>query len=73
MTFLGINPGDTMDWKQYIIKKSILNNNIPHEWNALNSNGMSGQGNGFKLNPSEYQILPYCGSSCWFSGSFRVL
>lgn len=66
---LGINPGDGMDWEPFITKASLLNGNIAHKWNAENTNGMTGQGDGFKLNPGEYQIVPYSGSAAWFAGA----
>ncbi len=30
---------------------------------------MEGQGNGFKLNSGDYQILPFTGTASWFGGS----
>jgi hypothetical protein len=63
------SPTDTYYWKSYITTNSALNGNNAHSWNAVFTNGMEGQGDGFKLNPGEYQILPYVGTACWFAGS----
>eukprot|EP00927_Polykrikos_kofoidii_P082319 TRINITY_DN815_c0_g1_i1.p1 TRINITY_DN815_c0_g1~~TRINITY_DN815_c0_g1_i1.p1 ORF type:complete len:502 (+),score=39.35 TRINITY_DN815_c0_g1_i1:87-1592(+) len=61
----GIGPGQQHDWRPYITQPSALNGNKGHKWNALNSNGMVGQGDGFKLEPGEYQIVPFSSSACW--------
>lgn len=61
----GINPGETYDWKKFITTPSKLNGNKAHAWTALNEHGMVGQGHGFKLEPGEYQIVPFSSSSCW--------
>lgn len=57
------------DWAGFITTSTILNGNTSHLYNKLNTNGMLGQGDGFKLNPGEYQILPFKGRSCWLGGS----
>lgn len=57
------------DWVGYITQPSVLNGNKQHQYNKLNTNGMSGQGDGFKLMPGEYQILPFKGRACWLGGS----
>lgn len=67
----GIGPGEQYDWKRYITQASNLNGNIAHPWNALNSHGMTGQGDGFKLGPGEYQIIPFSSSACWAGASMR--
>lgn len=61
----GIGPGEQYDWKRFIVQPSALNGYKAHAWNALNSHGMVGQGDGFKLEPGEYQIVPFASSACW--------
>lgn len=65
----GINVGQHYDWKNFITQPSALNGNKAHAWNALNAHGMVGQGNGFKLEPGEYQMLPFSSSACWAGAS----
>jgi len=60
-----IGPGGHYDWKRFITEPSVLNGNKAHRWNAKNSHGMVGQGHGFKLEPGEYQIVPFASSACW--------
>ena len=48
---------------------SALNGGRAHAWNALGAHGMRGQGDGFRLGPGEYQIVPFSSSSCWLGGS----
>jgi len=60
-----IGSGGAYEWKSFIQQASALNGFNAHKWNELNTNGMVGQGDGFKLEPGEYQILPFAGASCW--------
>lgn len=53
------------EWKKYITQASALNGQKAHTWNALNDHGMVGQGDGFKLEPGEYQMVPFSGSAAW--------
>jgi len=61
----GIGPGEEYDWRRYITQPSVLNGHKAHRWNGLNEHGMVGQGDGFKLEPGEYQIVPFSSSACW--------
>ena len=66
----GISPGDgPYDWQPFITNASALNGGRAHAWNALGAHGMRGQGDGFRLGPGEYQIVPFSSSSCWLGGS----
>ena len=56
-------------WRQFIENASDLNGGKNHKWNALNTNGMGGQGDGFQLNPGEYQIVPFTGIAAWIAAS----
>ena len=69
----GIAPEDKYDWKPFIVNASALNGGHAHVWNALNSHGMGGQGDGFRLAPGEYQIVPFSSSACWFGGSCQIM
>jgi hypothetical protein len=65
----GISPSGDYDWKPFITTPSALNGGHGHTWNALNSNNMTGQGDGFQLHPGEYQIVPFASSACWLGGT----
>lgn len=65
----GIGPGQEYDWKKFVTAPSTLNGNKAHSWNGLNQHGMTGQGDGFKLEPGEYQIVPFSSSACWAGAS----
>jgi hypothetical protein len=57
----GIMAKEPYDWWFWITEPSPLNGNKSHKWNTKGNDGMDGQGNGFKLEPGEYQILPFVG------------
>lgn len=61
----GIDPGQEWDWKPLITTPSNLNGFKAHQWTALHTHGLVGQGNGFRLEPGEHQIVPFAGSACW--------
>jgi hypothetical protein len=65
----GISPGEVYDWRPFVTNASALNGGRPHAWNALNAHGMGGQGDGFRLGPGEYQIVPFSSSACWLGGT----
>lgn len=65
----GIQEGGQYSWQKYITTPSELNGFSGHDWNALDAHNMTGQGDGFKLGPGEYQIVPFAGQACWFGGS----
>jgi len=65
----GIDTSGPYYWKQFITRPSVLNGNTAHPWTQLGTHNMTGQGDGFKLNPGEYQIVPFAGRACWFGGS----
>jgi len=61
----GIGVGEQYDWKKFVTRPSPLNGNNAHRWNGLNTHGMVGQGDGFKLEPGEFQIVPFSSTACW--------
>jgi len=65
----GINLNQPYDWKKFIINPSPLNGHKAHKWNQLNTHGMVGQGHGFKLEPGEYQLVPFSSKACWIGAS----
>ena len=62
-------PTNNLYWKNFIEQPSQLNGGKNHKWNALDTNGMEGQGDGFQLKPGEYQILPFTGIAAWIAAS----
>lgn len=65
----GIGQGEEHDWHGFITKPSALNDNKGHAFNTLKEHGMVGQGDAFKLEPGEYQIVPFAGGASWVGPS----
>ena len=71
----GIGIDDTKDtkidypvdyrWRQFIETPSELNNNVKYKVVKRTE----GQGLTFKLEPNQYQIVPFTGTAAWISGS----
>uniref|UniRef100_A0A7S0ITQ0 Cellulase n=1 Tax=Calcidiscus leptoporus TaxID=127549 RepID=A0A7S0ITQ0_9EUKA len=65
----GIGAGQAYDWEPFITKPSKLNGYVAHPFTRLGQHRLVGQGDGFKLQPGEYQLVPFSSSSCWLGGT----
>ena len=59
-----ITDNSSLKWETFITTSSELNNNTKHLWYKRGEGVYT-----FKLNPNEYQIVPFTGSAAWISGS----